>query len=372
MAASEYTFITYSLRTMGRLAELPLYGVSYGDKLNRAETMTGKVALNDANVRSIDIVSATERGRTGIYIDRAGVPVWDGILWDRTYDSQSTELTLNCSSTWSYWSHRRNAITATFTGADQWSIFWTMMANNMFGGAAGTINVVLQTIGTTGRLRDRTYWQYERRQMNELIEDLAAVQDGFDFGFELAYVAGTIQRTLTLYYPRRGRAQAVSGHVLEYGPNTRGNVIKYSWPDLGSAEANQVYNFGAGTGVDMLVASRVRGDRLTAGWPILEEVISNKSTTQLSTLISQAQAEVDAKADIQATPKVTILADVDPAFGAWQLGDDVRLRISDYRFPQNTDGTPGLDTWRRITGYKVDVPDDGSAETVDLSLALAQ
>jgi hypothetical protein len=373
VAASEYTFITYDLRTMARLAELPLSGVSFGDKLNGSETMTGRVNLNASSVQQTDMVAATERGRTGLYIDRAGVPVWDGIVWDRSYDSDSTQLTLSCASTWSYFSHRLNLISANWTGADQWQIFWTHIANVLaVGGTAGGINIGLQSVGITGKARDRQYFSYEKKVLSELIQDLAAVEGGFDFDVALSYVAGTITRTITLYYPRKGRTAAVSGHVLEYGPTTRGNIVKYTWPDLGSAEANIVYNLGAGNGDTMISASAFRGDRISAGWPYLEEVIQNKSTTQLSTLISQAQAEVNARADIQGIPKVTILADADPAFGSWITGDDVRLRISDYRWPRKTDGSPGLDTWRRIIGWKVNVPDDGSAETVDLTLALAQ
>lgn len=373
MAASEYTYITYNLRTMARLAELPLYGVSFGDKLNGAEVMTGKVNLNSSAVQQTDMVAATERARTGLYIDRAGVPVYDGIIWDRTYDSESTELSLAVASTWSYWSHRYNVLSAAWTGADQWQIFWTMLANNMApGGATGNLNVGLQTLGVTGKTRDRTYYSYEKQVMAELIQNLAAVEGGFDFGVELAYVAGVITRTITLYYPRKGRTAATSGHVLEYGPTTRGNIVKYSWPDLGSMEANIVYNLGAGNGATMLTATATNGARWTAGWPYLEKVIQNKSTSQLSTLQSQAQAEVNAKSDIQAVPKVTILADADPSFGSWITGDDVRLRIADYRFPRNADGSLSLDTWRRIIGWKVNVPDQGEAETVELQLALAQ
>ena len=368
MAASEYTYITYSLRTMARLAELPLTNVSFGDKLNGAEVMTGKVNLNSSAVQQTDMISATERGKTGLYIDRAGVPVWDG-----TYDSESEQLSLSCASTWSYWSHRYNVTNAAWTGADQWTIFWVMLANNMaVGGVIGNIGVGLQSVGVTGKARDRNYYAYEKQAMSDLIQNLAAVEGGFDFGVELAYVGGSIQRTITLYYPRKGRSAATSGHVLEYGPTTRGNVVKYTWPDLGSMEANIIYNLGAGNGDTMITATATNGARWSAGWPYLEKVIQNKSTTQLSTLQSQALAEVNAFSDVQAVPKVTILADVDPSFGSWITGDDVRLRIADYRFPRNADGSLQLDTWRRIVGWKVNVPDDGAAETVDLSLALAQ
>jgi hypothetical protein len=369
VAASDYTWVTFNARTGARIAELPLTGVRYSDALDKAATMTGSVALNTRDMLGVDITAATERGKTGIYADRGGVPVWAGFIWDREYDSESETLTLDCATWWSYWSHRLTTTSRNFVATDQLTIARTLIADGV-----GFANPMLSipAAPTSGVLRDRQYFYYDKRPLAELVQQLAAVDNGFDFSIDPSYVAGDLVLTLNWYYPRRGRTQANSGHIFEYGADTLGNIVKYSWPDPGSQEANQVWNLGAGNGDTMLKAAYFDPTRTDAGWPLLESVISNKDVTVLATLQAQALAELRAKANISGVPKMTVLADVEPQFGGWTLGDDVRIRIADYRFPRNADGSVSLDVWRRISGYTVNVPDDGSPETVDLELILAQ
>lgn len=371
MAADDYTYITYDLRTGARLAELPLTGVKYADKLNSADVATGAVPLDSTALRGINIEAVTDRTRTGLYIDRAGVPVWDGIIWDRGYDSETGMLDLQMATLWSYFSHRAVWHSYNPVNVEQVEIAAELIRQTRV--IDDPTRVLTQSPRpATGQLRTRDYFSIEKKPIAEAIEQLSAVIDGFDFSIDLAYDgSGNLVRTLTFYYPRRGRSTSASGHILEYGERTRGNIVKYTWPDLGSQEANLVWNMGAGNGDTMLLTGAIDNDRIDAGYPMLETVISNKSVTEYTTLLSQARAELAARTSIEAIPKVTILADADPVFGAWTLGDDVRLRIDDYRWPRNTDGTLSLDTWRRITGYEITVPDDGAPETVELSLTLA-
>jgi hypothetical protein len=315
--------------------------------------------------------AATERSRTGIYADRGGVPVWDGIIWDREYDSTTGMLSLSLGETWSYYRRRHQATTYRPVATDQLTIARNLMSVS---GLSNGIGVNLEfPPPASGVLRDRNYYQHEKGvTLGELIENLADVINGFDFSIDLEYESdGDLRKTLHLYYPRRGRLIGVTEHLFEYGDDTRANIVSYTWPDPGSQEANQIWNMGAGDGTLMQWVGRFDPSRLAAGWPLLEDTISNKDTTTQAALIEQADAQLAARADIQGIPTLTVLADADPAFGAWTLGDEIRLRINDYRWPRLSDGTIALDEVYRIVGYQVKVPDDGAPETVDLTVTAA-
>ena len=64
------------------------------------------------------------------------------------------------------------------------------------------------------------------------------------------------------------------------------------------------------------------------------------------------------------TIRAVIPSYIDPIFGTYEIGDDIRVRITDDRFPT------GLDTYYRLTAYNVKVGEDGPEE-VTLTLAIA-
>lgn len=361
---SDYRYLGYDLRTQALLGELPLSGVSYGKVLNGAGSLTAKLSLKHRNAAGTSLAStflaATDPERTAIYVERDGVLVWGGIIWGRNYNGE--QLDIFAAEFWSYFHRRTLKETLIFGVADQLGIarYLVNWAQERPGGDIG-----VQLDGTiSGVLRDRVYYHYERGNIGTLIKQLSEVENGFDFGIDVAYVAGVPTPTLNLGYPRRGRIAGTTGLVFEPGRNL-GN---YQWNEDGTRGANSVDAIGAGEGDAMLIATDTRTDLIDAGYPLLEEVIAHKDVRIQATLDGHAHAAVNARAvPVASVVLVDVKMSADPEFGSWIMGDDCLFRVEDDdRFPAQADGSPGLSQYVRIIADVVKVPDEG-VETVTIT-----
>lgn len=368
---AQYRYLAYDLRTNALLEELPLTGVSFGGVLNGAGSFSAALQLNQqmqtapgvlASKASL-LAAATRTGRTIVYVERDGVLIPDSgyILWTRQYNSRAQTMQLGGLSLFSYFDHRRNNVDQTFTAADQLTIARTLItvAQAQPGGSIGV------TIGseTCGVLRDRTYRGYEHKKIGEAVRQLAAVDNGFDFAIDVAYVAGVPTKTFRLSYPARGRGVTSSGHVFEVGRN----IIDYTFPEDSASQATRMYGEGAGDGAFMLVSTATRTDVIDAGWPLLEDAIALKDVSVQATLDAHTRAHALARGNAVAIPQVVVTGGGDPPIGGWIVGDWAKFVFGtdpsrpDPMFPTRTEIVA------RIVGYTCK-PGDLGEEQVTLTL----
>lgn len=101
----EYRYYLTDLLSNQVIAELPFTGVSYDRKLIQAGNFSGTIPVIEAT-KKYDLYETTMPGRTGIYVLRNGQCVWGGIIWSRSYDESSKQLTVDASEFTSYLYHR--------------------------------------------------------------------------------------------------------------------------------------------------------------------------------------------------------------------------------------------------------------------------
>jgi hypothetical protein len=209
-------------------------------------------------------------------------------------------------------------------------------------------------IGTeiSGVDRDRTYPGWERRWVGEAIEQLAAVEGGFDFAIDVAYnTAGDITKTFRPDYPRRGRSTSI---VLELGTNLRGLTEEID----ATVQANQIDVIGAGDGPAMLIETVADSTHLDL-YPLLEDVLTYKDVNQTATLIGHGNVALAARATpLETVPTVT-QSGPEIGLGSYITGDEVTVRGSD--------GYIDVEERSRIIEISVDVDDQGG-ESVGLNL----
>lgn len=354
---TSYRYLFADLLTNEILAELPITGVNFTQQLNTSGTLTGRLLLSGVNATDLNVSAGTIPGRTAIYVDRNGVLVWGGVLWNRQYNSDSQTLTFQAREFESYFDRRKITTTQVFNNVDQLTI-----ANALMNGAqatpSGNIGVVT-TPATSGVLVSRTYYGYELKNVYSAIQDLSKQLNGFDFNIQVAYDGGgNPTKKLVLSYPKSGTTYSptsLSAPVFQF---PAGNMIEYEYPEDGSIAANTIYALGAGSNEGKLIATATDPALLAAGFPLLEQEANYSDITDATMLGSLATGQIKATAYPPTTLRVVAPPSQNPEFGTYVIGDECRIIITDNRFPNTLDAiyrlvalsvTPGEDGPERIT-----------------------
>jgi len=354
-----YTYLFCDLLTDTVLAELPLSGVSYSTELNGIGVLTGTVPYADDTL-PLDPDAATVPGRTSLYVDRDGVIVWAGIVWTREIVKGGKAI--QAAEFMSYYTHRYVKQTLSTDASmilntamvpdgqrlfgDQKYIVWSLLqyANAQPGGNL-RIDTNPLTAPAHGVNRTVTYFGFERPEIYKAIAELAAAEDGFDFGIEVGWnpaannLPPTRYRRVKTWFPRRGRTAAESGLVfVKGGPGS--SILDYDWPEDGTASATEVSALGDGTGEAKVIAVAKDTDRLASGWPLLEQVTSYDGVIDQAQINGLAAAELTARATAQTQPTFTVAADSDPVFGTYTVGDEALFVIDPE--PTSPNGRQGV------------------------------
>lgn len=358
-----YRYLFADTLTDQVLAELPLTGVSFSRELNTAGSFQGNMLLSDYREDVYALADNTVPGRTSVYVDRDGVLLWGGILWGRSYDSASQSIQFQAREFESYFEKRRILTSYSASVTEQFTVAETLV-NQIQGLASGDLGItVVRNPTNSGVTVTKVYNGYEQKPLNEALYELSRAEDGFDWNIDVAYTStGAITKTLNLNYPRRGRVWTPGSTtipVLEFP----GNIVEYKYPEEGGSIANVMLGVGAGNGETKLLSTQTDATQLANGWPRLEQSVS-MTDYQIQSLLDEITL---GKLEAQKNPVVVIdcvtEAWNDPVVGSFVQGDDVRLRITDARFP-NT-----LDVTRRIAKYTV-TPGESGPERITWSLVV--
>src|SRR6266496_2368632 len=238
---ANYRYLLADLKTVKPIAEIPFESASYSHVLNAPGSFAGTLGLNQpASLYSV-LSTTLNLGRVSLFVERDNVIVWGGILWTSSADIDAGTITFNGEGWHSYFRRRVVRAKKNYVQQDQ----TTQIAKNLIDYAqsisGGSIGVDTTGVAATGVLRDRTYEAFERKFIGEAVEQLAAVDGGFDFRFDSSYVSGNIVTRFLTSYPNTGRQ---TNFVLEVGAQLAGLGIKVDATSL----ATNVDAIGAGEG----------------------------------------------------------------------------------------------------------------------------
>jgi hypothetical protein len=354
--ATTYRYLFVDLLSNTIIGELPLTGVGFTQQLNQSGTFQGHLLLSGVNSFQFNVDPSTIPAYCGVYVDRDGVLVWGGVIWGRSYNSTSQALTFTAREWLSYFERRRINYDVQFNGIDQLVIAKTLIENAQ-NETYGDIGVLYNTAGetTSGILVDRTYYNYELKQVFQAIQDLSRQSDGFDFNIDIAYdnITNLPVKSFNTYYPRSGEIYSVGNLNIPVFEFPAGNIVEYEYPEDGSVAANRIYSMGAGSNEGKLISIAEDATKFAEGWALLEDQANYSDVTDQTVLDALAQGQVTAVAYPPVTLKLVVPAYVDPVFGTYALGDDCRVIIQDDRFPN------GSDEIYRIVGISVQPGEDG-------------
>lgn len=308
-------------------------------------------------------------GARSVYVTRGGNVLFGGMLWSSGAQSsgETPLVTFGGQGHFHYYRGERrkirsrlgmtyatgdNAMEITFAAVDQFRIVDDLLDHAAaFAGAANVgyaaVNMHGPGVGgLSGVTRDRTYWSYEGKPIGEAIEQLAAVEDGFDFSESWGFSAGLFTRSLDLWYPRKGNRE---NRVFEIGKN----VVLLDENQDAEQLATRAFNYGSGQDDAILTAEAVDASmEYPAGaYPLMETSEHYRDVSEQATLNAHAQRDLRAASIVGQTVNVEVVESVDTTIETVGEGDTVRL-IAD-------DGFVQLDDYMRVVSKTVSVNANG-------------
>jgi hypothetical protein len=198
------------LRTGEHIALLPWNNLQFERNLNGARGIRCTVPLHHANVTQSTIVP----GLHELWIRRNGTVVACGPLWDVTASSQDKTLSLEAQSLEDYLDVMIIGDTDSAT-LDQSAWAWKLIddSQDRTNGNYGIIPGTLQT----GITRTFEWKVWEQKYVQEAIQDMSELADGFDWRIKP-------DRTFNAYFPR---PQTDRGLVLKYPETLSGYAMQY-------------------------------------------------------------------------------------------------------------------------------------------------
>jgi hypothetical protein len=316
--------------------EIPFADVSYTPQLNGAGSFQGSLPVDHEKATR----AALEPMASAVWVERERTLVWGGIV--AGVNAEAT-VSVTAAGFWTYFTARHIRHRKEYVDTDQLTIVADLIsyAQTQPGGSIG-LQLSMPGAGS-GVLRSRLYESWERKAVAEAVEELASLDNGFDFSIEPFYGAdGRPNKVLLLSYPRRGQRREIT---LDLAKNLIGMP---RWTIDGARIANLVDATGLGDAETMLIATAETHDR--GAYPVLEQVNSYRDEGEFSNLIDRAVADVKR---LQ-VPVEHLACDVRPDSeikpGAFTLGDTLRCRARR--------GFIQIDGEFRVTSYTINVDDE--------------
>ncbi|MFF8095679.1 hypothetical protein [Streptomyces sp. NPDC016675] len=362
MLAPPYRILLCDLRSDQLLDALPVSGVSLDDYIGKTGSLRGTVPLPNRELAD-RARRALVPGRTALWVERGRELWWGGILWTLSLASDARGFLgaqIQAGGWESYLYRRYLYDTQIAEQVDQLDIARGLVdyVQNTEGGNIG----ITYDTHTSGVLRDRTYLRYDLPTVGDLLDDLAAVENGFEWRVS-SYRDGDGRRVKRL---RLGSPKILTGAadiVLDHP----GPVLSYRWDVDATRKANAWQSRGATTNRNQaadsypLMSELVIDDAdVAAGWPRMDGTSDYTTVEQQGTLDSHARADATAARNPVVIPEVEVLlgGQITPAL----LGATVRLRIRDLWHPDTLDGR------YRVVGMSISPPERGRPETARLYL----
>jgi len=342
-----------SLDTREIIAELAMTSVSMDKKLNDWGTFRGTLRFDTTGVDNADLVAATTPGRSFLVCERGDTPIWDGIVWTGSYDSQGKDLNIT-ARTYEGYADRQVIGDFTRTSIEQRNIFrdlWTDLQSVN----ERNISINIPSAFSSVILRSVDVMANEYKTYLQIMSALADGVDGFDWTIETIKQNNQYVRSLKIGYPVLGTTDG-AGLSFDYP----GNITNYYKTSGISNAGTNLFLLGAGEGSEMKVGTAVQTDLLTSGFKRYDLVLSRKDMDDQQLIDSMATRLGTVHRPPISVIKVFLKANLDPVFGSYGLGDTATVSIIDPRHPE------GFTSSARIVAMTYRPQSDETVEQAEL------
>lgn len=355
---ADMTYVFGVLSTGAVVSELSVSGVSMTRKISDAGELRFVTYLDQTGIPNDVVTSATIPGLCYCIVERDRQPIWGGIVWSRTYQSQAKVLEIYCRSFEVYPQKRLIRSDFSRTGIEQRAIFCDLW-NALQAVPGGNIGVTVPSGFMASVSKSVDVHAVDFKTYSQIMDQLADADDGFDWTIDVSRAGNAYVKTLRLGYPTLGASESSGSLVFEYP----GSILNYWRTDGMGSSATDVYLIGAGEGDSMLQSEYHNTDMFAAGWSMFDAQVSRKDVTDQNILDGLARVEGVIRRPPGTVYKVEVKGNADPVFGSYGLGDYATLVIDDAMHTTTLQAQVSIQAWE----YRP--ASDQNTETVILTFA---
>ena len=340
----------FDLVTGEPYGRLDVSQLQWSERINARLDLSCRLDL--AHRPSRELAPSLLPGRTKLVLVDGPI-VKSFILWETSY-TERRFLNLRAAGLWSWFQQMPLQRFFRFNNREQFEIAAELINWAQAPAQGGGIGVDVDISPPSGVLRDRTYRRFEFAPVGQRVDELAAVNGGFDFAIDSTFDGNvTVTDTWRPSYPRAGTTWPASALQVDAQ-----NAAELTVDE--SAPIRAILEVGAGEGVDQIDAAL---GVTPSPYPPLWKVVSRKTVERQATLFNHARRDFELHNRQTEAWAVTVMDKYDALKGL-TVGDEANITVApgDFRFP---DGTEEV---RRVIGRSVSVPDDGGPERVALTL----
>lgn len=368
---SRYKYISVQLGApFAKIAELPLTGVQWQRLRNGAGVLQGAVKLpppigDEARTRCSLYREATDQDTTCVYVLRDNVPVGAYAIGTQTYRSENQSISVNGAELSSYF--RRRIIEdpsgdldlrVSFEGRPMYEAVADMVSRiNDIGltldatTGGPSLPVTVPATNDDPEIAGTGWKGTDAKLVGEAIDELAAMDDGFDYRCDLIRVGSNFVRSFVL---RETLGEQV-GLIAKYAATMSAFTVRRR------TRTNDAVALGGSNG-EKRPYGRATDITFT---PPLTTVTQLNDEADTGRLDAASQAALDASRSGEIVEFDVIEDGADAQIGALFPGDNCRIVIPRHKDPWYVNG---LDTVVQTLGFTVTVPDSGGRETIKLQI----
>lgn len=346
-------FIFGDILTGAIVADIPLYGVSMAKAMASGE-LRGSFQFDQTGRDNATLDAATVPGRCFVVCERESFPIWGGIVWTRTYQSQAKVNQLYCRGFEHYPARRLIRADRSWTATEKRNIFldlWQDMQAD-----ANSIRINLPSDFSDAVLTDFEVKASEFKTYRDAMDELANTDDGFDWTVDVNRIDNAYIFTLRVGTPFIGNTNPANAITFDYP----GSITNYWLNESMSGSGTHIYGIGAGEGSTMLSVEAIHTDLLAQNFPRYDVDVSMKAISDINVLTPLTIQAAQLRRALAPVLTVETKADKHPQFMSYSLGDLSNITMQDPKHPDPASQTVS----KRLIGWEY-YP--ASADGVELS-----
>lgn len=350
---ADVKFVFGDILTGQIIDEIPLYGVSMAKAIASGE-FRGSFQLDQTGKNNATLLAATIPGRCYVVCERNNSPIWGGVVWTRTYQSQAKVSQLYCRGIEHYPERRLIRDDFEMLNTEQLNIFRALWQDML--ADANSIQVVLPASYPNITLKSVTVKASEFKTYRQVMDELASSDDGFDWTVDVGRQENAYTFTLRIGFPYMGSQNPDAAVHFDYP----GSITNYWQNDSMSGTGTHIFGIGAGEGSTMPYVEVEHADLVASGFPRYDVDVAFKSIRDLDVLTGLTVQAATLRRAPGTTLTVETKADKEPAFGNYNLGDLAVITLQDPRHPNVEDQIKSA----RIIGWEYK---PASSDSVEMS-----